>query len=369
VAATVRALQALGPSPIKPVVQDETRNRRAVAAWLIGIAAMIFLMVVIGGVTRLTESGLSITEWKPVTGALPPMSEAAWLQEFELYKRIPEAQTVHYGMTLEEFKQIYFWEYLHRLWGRLIGLTFALPLLWFLITRRLPAGFGPRLGWIFALGALQGGVGWWMVASGLVDRTDVSQYRLVAHLGLALVIYVAVVWTVLDLLAPSDPGAAPVRLRRAATALAGLVFLTLLSGGFVAGLDAGLTYNTFPLMDGRLFPTGYFLQEPWWLNWFENVTAVQFNHRFLAAATLISSVALCVCWRGRVAPPLRLSLDLLAGAALLQVALGIATLLLVVPIPLAALHQAGAVLVLTAAIVLRHTARGVPVGALHPVRA
>jgi heme a synthase len=330
---------------------------------------LVFAMVMVGGATRLTGSGLSIVEWKPVTGALPPMSQAAWLQEFQLYKQIPEAQTVHFGMTLEEFKQIYFWEYLHRLWGRLIGIAFALPLVWFLVTRRLPAGFGPRLGWIFALGALQGGVGWWMVASGLVDRTDVSQYRLVAHLGLALVIYVAVVWTVLDLLAPSAPGAAPGGLRRTTTGLVALVFLTVLSGGFVAGLDAGLTYNTFPLMDGRLFPAGYFLQQPWWLNWFENVTAVQFNHRFLAVATLVSSLTLCACWRGRVAPPLRLSLYLLAGATLLQVALGIATLLLVVPIPLAALHQAGAVLVLTAAVVLRHTARGVPVRALHPARA
>jgi cytochrome c oxidase assembly protein subunit 15 len=341
-------------------VDRELSNRRAVAAWLVGIAAMIFLMVVIGGVTRLTESGLSITEWRPVTGTLPPLTDAQWQREYELYKRIPEAQTVHFGITLEEFKEIYFWEYLHRLWGRLIGIAFALPLLWFVATRRLPAGFGRRLAWIFALGALQGVVGWWMVASGLVDRTDVSQYRLVAHLGLALVIYAAIVWTALDLLEPARAAIAPPGLRRGALALAFLAFLTILSGGFVAGLDAGLTYNTFPLMDGRLFPSGYFIESPWWLNWFENVTAVQFNHRWLAIATLAASAALWWFWRGGVAPPLRFALDALAGAALLQVSLGIATLLLVVPIGLAALHQAGAVLVLTAAVALCHTARRAP---------
>jgi cytochrome c oxidase assembly protein subunit 15 len=341
-------------------VQREPGNRRAVAAWLIGIAAMIFLMVVIGGVTRLTESGLSITEWKPVTGTLPPLTAADWQHEYELYKRIPEAQTVHLGITIEEFKRIFFWEYLHRLWGRLIGLAFALPLIWFAATRRLPIGFGPRLALIFALGALQGGVGWWMVASGLVDRTDVSQYRLVAHLGLALVIYAAIVWTALDLLAPAPSGIAPAALRRSAGALAALVFLTILSGGFMAGLDAGLTYNTFPLMDGRLFPTGYFLETPWWLNWFENVTAVQFNHRLLAISTFAAAVALWAFWRPRTPVPLRLALDFLLAAALLQVSLGISTLLLVVPIPLAALHQAGAVLLLTAAVALRHTARRAP---------
>jgi cytochrome c oxidase assembly protein subunit 15 len=338
-------------------VQSELGNRRAVAAWLVGVAAMIFLMVVIGGITRLTESGLSITEWKPVTGVLPPLTDAAWQHEYELYERIPEARTVHLGITLEEFKQIFFWEYLHRLWGRLIGVAFALPLIWFAVRRRLPAGFGPRLTAIFALGALQGAVGWWMVASGLVDRTDVSQYRLVTHLGLALVIYAAIVWTALDLLAPAGSGIAPASLRRCAGALAALVFLTILSGGFMAGLDAGLTYNTFPLMDGRFFPAGYFVERPWWLNWFENVTAVQFNHRILAISTFTAVVALWVHWRARAETPLRLALDLLLAAALLQVSLGIATLLLVVPIPLAALHQAGAVLVLTAAIGLRHTTR------------
>jgi heme a synthase len=376
--------------PIKAPVEQAMRNRRAVAAWLVGVAAMIFLMVVIGGVTRLTESGLSITEWKPVTGALPPLTDEAWQREFELYQRIPEAQTVHYGMTLDEFKRIYFWEYLHRLWGRLIGIAFAVPLVWFILGRRLPAGYGFRLGWIFALGALQGAVGWWMVASGLVERTDVSQYRLVAHLGLALVIYAAVVWTILDLLSPDRTGIdpplsftpakagvhasqgmpafagmtrqrdwlrAPDRLRRAASAVGALVFLTILSGGFVAGLDAGLIYNTFPLMDGKLFPSGYFIETPWWLNWFENVTAVQFNHRWLAIGTLAAILALWGRWQEQVAPALRVRLHLLLGAALLQVALGIATLLLVVPIPLAALHQAGAVLVLTAAVVLRHAVR------------
>ena len=338
-------------------MERELSNRRAVAAWLVGVAAMIFLMVVIGGVTRLTESGLSITEWQPITGAVPPLTEADWQHEFELYQRIPEAQTVHSGMTLAEFKQIFFWEYLHRLWGRLIGVVFAVPLIWFALRRRLPGGFGPRLAGIFGLGALQGAVGWWMVASGLVDRTDVRQYRLVAHLGLALVIYAAIVSTALDLLAPARPGIAPAALRRLATALALLAFVTILSGGFVAGLNAGLTYNTFPLMDGRLFPAGYFVERPWWLNWFENVTAVQFNHRLLAVSTFTLTLALWAYWRDRATVPLRHALDLVMGAAVVQVSLGIATLLLVVPLPLAALHQAGAVLVLTAVVALRHTAR------------
>jgi cytochrome c oxidase assembly protein subunit 15 len=332
---------------------------RAIAIWLLCCAAMIFAMVLIGGITRLTESGLSITEWKPVTGALPPLSQADWQAEFDKYRQTPQFSQAHLGlMTLDEFKSIYFWEYVHRLWGRLIGLAYALPLAWFAWKRMIGRALLPRLVGIFALGALQGFVGWFMVKSGLADRVSVSQYRLVLHLGLAIVIYAATLWVAFGLLAPVAPEGGGARLRRAASAVMALVFVTLLSGGFVAGLDAGLTYNTFPLMDGRLVPEGYTQLQPFWLNWFENVAAVQFDHRLLAVTTFCAAVGLWA-WGMRLAlaPAQRTALHLLLAAACLQVALGISTLLLVVPIPLAAAHQAGAVLLFTGALLLRHTLR------------
>jgi cytochrome c oxidase assembly protein subunit 15 len=316
---------------------------------------MIFAMVVIGGITRLTESGLSITEWKPVTGALPPLSADDWEREFALYRQIPQAQTVHAGITLDQFKTIYFWEYLHRLWGRLIGLVYAIPLVWFAVRRKIPSGLFWPLAGIFGLGALQGVIGWWMVTSGLTVRSDVSQYRLVIHFGLALVIYAATLWAALGLLVPERREEAPPRLRSAASVVLGLVFITALSGGFVAGLDAGLAYNTFPLMDGEWVPSGYAHLSPVWLNWFENATAVQFNHRLLAMTTFVACVVTWLLCRPRADGAARPLLDLLLAAACLQVALGIATLLLAVPVGLGALHQAGAVLLLTAATTtLRH---------------
>jgi cytochrome c oxidase assembly protein subunit 15 len=337
-------------------------NRRAIAVWLLGCAAMIFLMVVLGGVTRLTESGLSITEWQPITGILPPLNDAAWQAEFAKYRAIPQFQLMHSWMSLADFKTIFFWEWLHRLWGRLIGVAFAAPFLWFLLRDRIPSGLIPRLVGILVLGGLQGVLGWVMVKSGLVDRVEVSQYRLVAHLGLAIVIYAAILWTVLDLLWPRPPRALPAALLpRAAAAIVGLVFLTLLAGGFVAGLNAGLTYNTFPLMDGALVPEGYWQRQPWWLNFFENVAAVQFDHRLLALASLAAIVALWLAGRGHaLAWRARRALDALLAMALLQVALGVATLLLVVPLPLAAAHQAGAVLLFTVALAACHALRQDP---------
>jgi cytochrome c oxidase assembly protein subunit 15 len=333
-----------------------SRNDRAVALWLLACCAMIFAMVVIGGITRLTESGLSITEWQPVTGVLPPLSDAAWQEEFARYREIPQFQERFLGaMTLAEFKAIYFWEYVHRLWGRLIGLAFVVPLGVFAWRRMIGRALLPKLVFILALGALQGFIGWFMVESGLAGRSSVSQYRLVLHLGLALVIYGAMLWAALDLLgpAPAHPGVA--RLRAASTGVLALVFATILAGGFVAGLDAGLAYNTFPLMDGRLVPAGYAPLQPLWLNWFETVAAVQFNHRLLAMTTFAAVLALwAAAWRSGAA---RLETSLLLAAACLQVTLGIATLLLVVPTPLAAAHQAGAVLLFTAAIVVRHALR------------
>jgi cytochrome c oxidase assembly protein subunit 15 len=342
-------------------------NRRAVAFWLVACAAMIFVMVVLGGVTRLTESGLSITEWQPVTGILPPLGDAAWQAEFARYREIPQFKLVHSWMTVEDFKTIFFWEWLHRLWGRLIGVAFALPFLWLLLRRRIPPGLAPRLAGILVLGGLQGVLGWAMVKSGLVDRVEVSQYRLVAHLGLAILLYAAILWTALDL-RRREPSAAgnPAGLRRAAAIVAALVFLTVLAGGFVAGLNAGLVYNSFPLMDGRIVPAGYLQLGPWWRNAFENVAAVQFDHRLLAMATLASVVAFAAAARRRdLSRDARRAVAALLALSIVQVGLGIATLLLAVPIPLAAAHQAGAVLLFTAALASRHALGG----PAHPLQA
>ena len=368
-----------------------TRNDAArhgtgpVAIWLLVCCAMIFAMVVIGGITRLTWSGLSITEWQPVMGAIPPLSAADWQAEFAKYQQTSQYKLLNTGMSLADFKTIFLWEYVHRLWGRLIGFVYLLPFLYFLIRGRIPRRLAWPLAGIFALGACQGALGWWMVKSGLADRIEVSQYRLTAHLALALVIYAATLWTALGLLTPTPTlprqrgremaGAkAPNTLlpplagqywdagwlRRGAEIVLCLVSLTIVAGGFVAGLNAGLTYNTFPLMDGQFVPAGYAQLSPFIRNWFENVAAVQFDHRLLAETTVTSVVVLWLL--GRQAPlprPARVALNVLLAVALLQLSLGISTLLLVVPIPLAASHQAGAVLLLTAAIVFRHRLRAV----------
>jgi cytochrome c oxidase assembly protein subunit 15 len=317
-------------------------------------------MVVVGGITRLTLSGLSITEWKPIVGVFPPLSTADWAAEFAKYKEIPEYRAVHSLMNMDEFKSIYFWEYMHRLLGRLIALVYAIPFAWFLVGGRLPRRLVPPLCGILLLGFAQGGLGWYMVESGLADRVEVSQYRLVAHLALALAIYAAILWVALGIVrgsAHADPGR---NWRWAAETILLLVALTIVAGGFVAGTRAGLTYNTFPLMDGRLVPEGYAQFRPFVLNWFESIAAVQFDHRLLAVATMAVIILVWAASSRAVLPrPARAALHGLVAIALLQVALGITTLLLVVPIPLAAAHQAGAVLVLTAAIVFRHTLRRV----------
>jgi len=341
-----------------------SREDNAIALWLFGCAAMIFLMVVIGGVTRLTESGLSITEWQPIAGVLPPVNDADWAREFDHYKAIPQYQAIHASMTLAEFKTIFLWEYLHRLWGRLIGVAFAAPFLWFLWTRRLSRALAPRLAALFVLGGLQGALGWYMVESGLADRIEVSQYRLVTHLLAAVALYLAILWVALDLWRPLTlpalraEGVAPALLRRALTVLLGLALLTLAAGGFVAGLRAGYIYNTFPLMNGSLVPPDYASVSPWYLNPFESLAAAQFDHRILAELTWLSAIGLWL-WLLRLdlARPLRVAMHALAVAATLQLGLGIATLLLVVPIPLAVAHQAGALLLVTALLVARHAVR------------
>ena len=342
---------------------DKSREEelRPVSVWLFACCAMIFLMVVVGGVTRLTLSGLSITEWKPIVGIVPPLSSAHWTSEFEKYQQVPEYRAVHYAMSLDEFKTIYFWEYTHRLLGRLIGVAFAIPFVWFLARRRLPRRLIPPLAGILLLGFGQGALGWYMVQSGLADRAEVSQYRLVAHLALALAIYGAILWIALGIVRGPPLAGSRAVWRRAAEAVLVLVGLTIAAGGFVAGTRAGLTYNTFPLMDGRLVPAGYAQLRPFYMNWFENIAAIQFNHRALAMLTF---GAIAVLWaagaRSALPKPARLALQALMGIAVLQAGLGISTLVFAVPIPLAAAHQAGAVLLLTAGIVFRHTLRGTP---------
>ena len=325
---------------------SEPRDQSAVARWLLVCAGMVFAMAVIGAITRLSESGLSIMEWAPLAGILPPLSAAEWQRLFELYQQIPEYREENLGMTLSEFKTIFWWEYVHRLWGRLIGIVFLLPFLWFLITKRLSRRMTGHLIAVFLLGGLQGGLGWFMVASGFAERTDVSQYRLVLHLGVAIVIYAYLILLALGL-RQAEPPASPDRragqLRHGLGVLLLLILMTMLSGGFVAGLNAGMTYNTFPLMDGRLVPEGYGMLSPWPKNLFENIAAVQFNHRVLAVASVVAALGLWA-WGRRLdlAPNAGRLLAGLGGFALIQLSLGIWTLLAVVPLWLGAAHQAGA---------------------------
>jgi heme a synthase len=337
------------------------RSRRLVALWLFGVAGMILVMVVLGGVTRLTGSGLSIMEWAPISGVLPPLNQADWQKLFDLYKRIPQYALVNEGFGLAGFKQIFWLEWVHRLWGRLIGVAFLGPLIWLAATGRIERRLVPRLALLFVLGGLQGAVGWFMVASGfLPDTTAVSPYRLVIHLVLALMLYAAIVWTGLQVLRPVPvrlPGARPIR--RLAGLCCTLVALTIVAGGFVAGTHAGFDYNTFPLMSGDLVPDGYARLSPFLRNLTENIAAVQFDHRLLA--TLTASVALVIVVVGLATPtlrPVRGAILALGAAVVAQYALGVATLLLVVPVGLAAAHQATAVLLLTAALMTVHALRG-----------
>jgi cytochrome c oxidase assembly protein subunit 15 len=364
-------------APAIPFPDLDPARRRAVGRWLTVWAVMVLLTVVIGGVTRLTESGLSITEWAPVTGIVPPLSEADWNEAFARYQEIPEYEQLNRGMTLAEFKLIFVWEYVHRLWARLVGLALVLPLAVFLIRGGLGRPLVHRLLILLVLTGAQGALGWFMVQSGLSERTDVSQYRLAAHLALALIIYVITVWTTADLLLAGrgDVGLRAAfeedvrQLTRFAWIIVALVFATAVAGAFVAGLEAGKTFNTFPLMGGRIVPRGYLAFSPWWDNLFENVATVQFNHRLLGVLTLVASGLMW--WRGRwarIVGQSRRLLDLLATIAALQVALGVATLLLVVPVWLAALHQAGAVLLLTAALLLLHALRTPPVAGWETVQ-
>jgi cytochrome c oxidase assembly protein subunit 15 len=330
--------------------ERQIASRRAIAIWLFLVCALLVAMIVLGGLTRLTGSGLSITTWKPIHGALPPLSQSDWQQEFDAYKAIPQYQRINKGMTLEEFKGIFWWEWAHRNLGRLIGFAFLVPFLMFAFQRRIEPPLYPRLIALFVLGGLQGVLGWFMVMSGLQDRVEVSQYRLVAHLGLAVAIYAAMLWTALPLWRGQWP--APIRsypMLPWALAVAALIYLQILLGGFVAGLDAGLVYNTWPLMDGKIIPQGLY---PSLLAPFEDVTTAQFNHRIVAYVVTALTAALWIAER-RTAQTRETALtgNLLLGALALQVVLGVWTLLAAAPVWLSALHQFGAVALLTAALV------------------
>lgn len=326
------------------------RNDRAVAHWLLAMCALVALMIVVGGATRLTDSGLSIVEWRPVTGAIPPLSEADWRAEFEKYKAIPEYHRVNLGMSLPDFKAIYWWEWGHRFLGRLIGVAFLLPLIGFAASRRIDRPLGLKLFGLFILGAVQGVLGWWMVSSGLIDRVDVSQYRLAAHLGLALLLFAAMAWIALDLLQPRGKGA-PHRLAPFATALLAGVFAQMILGAFVAGLRAGRVYNTWPLMDGRFFPDAYFNGAPAFADLFESLAAVQFNHRIGAYVLFAAAFAMSIAAQ-RTALGARARMVFAAVAA--QAALGVWTLVAATPLALGLAHQAMAILVFGAGLYLVH---------------
>lgn len=332
-------------------------RRRAVAVWLFVLCGMVAVMVGLGGATRLTDSGLSMVEWQPLT-VLPPLTDAEWQATFEKYRQFPEYQKKTYGMSLAEFKGIFWLEYLHRLWGRAIGVVFALPFLWFVARGAVDRPLAFKLGGLFVLGGMQGLVGWLMVQSGLVDQPMVSPLRLAAHLGLAFLILVLMLRLGLDLWLGEGRTRVAAGARRVAAAARWFgvyVFAVVLSGALVAGLDAGLTYNTFPLMDGRLVPTGLHTHTPWWVNHLDNVTTVQFQHRVLAV-TLVACALGLAAWalRPQVPVPARARKAAMAVAVLAvgQMALGIATLLLVVPVSLGVAHQLGALAVLSAVVVL-----------------
>ena len=328
----------------------------AIRTWLYFLAALVVAMILVGGATRLTDSGLSITEWKPITGAIPPLGEAQWLAEFEKYKQIPEYHLINKGMSLAEFKLIFWWEWGHRLLGRLIGIAFFIPFVFFWIRKQIPTWLMPHLIVIFVLGGLQGALGWFMVMSGLVERVDVSQYRLAAHLGAAFVILGFILWTAYRCsgLRPAQDAAVG---RRGAMILGTAIFVQILLGALVAGLDAGMTYNTWPLMDGRLVPGEMFMSSPWYINLFENVRTVQFDHRVIAYLVLGMAVVHTARLAAAGAAQARAAV-IIAGLLFAQAALGIWTLLAVVPLELGLAHQFGAVVAFAAVLAQLATLTG-----------
>jgi cytochrome c oxidase assembly protein subunit 15 len=336
------------------------RRPDPVILWLFACCGMIFIMALLGAVTRLTESGLSITEWKPIAGILPPLNEAAWNRAFADYQAIPQYQLFNRGMSLEAFKGIYFWEWFHRLWGRLIGVVFALPLLWFFAAGKISRGFFLKLCGILALGGLQGFIGWFMVQSGLEVRTTVSPYRLALHLGFALLLYSLLLWTALRTQGRETPPAAPAPPLRHGWIALGFLATTIVWGAFVAGLRAGEVYNTWPLMDGSLLPGGVWSLQPAWQNIFANTALVQFAHRWLGPTTFFVILGwVARCWPSATPrqKPWLLALD---AMAVTQVVLGIGTLLSHVWIVVAVAHQAGAITLLTLLLINLSSFYGTP---------
>ncbi len=330
------------------------RHVRALRIWLSVVAVLIVAMVLVGGATRLTNSGLSITQWQPIMGVIPPLNEADWQKAFAAYRTIPQYTEINQGMSLGAFKTIFWWEWAHRFLGRFIGVAFFVPFVIFWAIGYIPRALLPRFLALFVLGGLQGALGWYMVKSGLVDRTDVSQYRLAAHFGVALSILGYTLWLLFGL-GHEGVGESTARGSRAPAVVAGgvlaLVFLQLLAGALVAGLDAGMGYNTWPLINGAFVPSGLFEPRPWYLNPFENPLTVQFDHRMIGYTMVMASLAQ-LAWLGlrKVPTPLIGSAMMLALLALLQATLGVWTLLLAVPIQLGLAHQAGAVAVFAAAV-------------------
>ena len=332
-------------------MHDISENDRAILRWLQICLVLVFAMIILGGVTRLTDSGLSMVTWHP-TGMLPPLDTQQWLSEFELYKQYPEFQRLNSDMTLEGFKSIYWFEYSHRMLGRLIGVVFLLPFVYFWLRKMIKPGLTPRLMIMFVLGGLQGLLGWYMVKSGLVSNPHVSQYRLSAHLLSAILIYGFILWTIFNLVTTSEyrrlAESSVAVWRKLSLGLIILVLITIVSGGFVAGLKAGLIFNTFPLMGGSLIPEGIGALSPWYLNPLENMVAVQFNHRWLAIATGIILIVWYIRGRSHFEETmLQRSFKLVGMMVIIQVILGITTLLMQVPVLLGALHQAGALLLIS----------------------
>ena len=345
------AANAVIDQPVQSEIERIETNRRLVRRWLGMVLLVLFALVLVGGATRLTESGLSITEWKPVHGAIPPLTAAEWEEEFALYQRIPQYEQINKGMTIDEFKTIFWWEWVHRLLARGIGLVFALPLAFFWLTGRIERRIRWPLAGLLTLGGFQGFIGWWMVTSGLAERVSVSQYRLATHLTIACLIFAGTMW-IMRGLSPHSRDAAPTgRSRRMAAIIALMAIFQIYLGALVAGLDAGLSYNTWPLMDGAVVPGGLFVQQPWWINLFENPKTVQFVHR-IGAYVLLALALMHMIASLRAAPETthaRRSV-LLFALVCLQATIGIVTLVWQVPLSWALAHQGGALIVLGFAI-------------------
>ena len=333
------------------------RERRPLIRWLSVVGALILLMVLIGGITRLTGSGLSMVDWRPLMGAIPPLNDAEWQEVFHKYQQYPEYKLVNHRMTLPEFKRIFFWEYLHRLLGRAVGIVFLLPWLYFISRRKIPPGYNARFAGLFALGAAQGLMGWYMVKSGLVDVPNVSHYRLAAHLALAFASLALTFWFILRLrdVRPEKTTSTPRTLRKLSIGFTGLVCAQIIWGAFTAGLDAGFGHNTFPLMGGEVIPRGMWLLDPAWANIFDNNITVQFIHRTLGWLVFFSGIGLAIYARKATLPTrAKRALNLIVSLALAQFGLGVATLLTVVALPLAVLHQLGAAALLLSALHLNY---------------